>query len=229
MHARRAIAVALLLTVGLGFAGAPIDAREPPQPVCAVCTADLTEAAGERGVTIERGDSLMTVRPLPNGTSVVEARVALDRGAASLADEQVRRAIVEAVRPGVFERRKGLDTALRGNVLVVRYSVPNTAHTTLGVLRFDAFVASGSPPLTGGGEGTPYPGADTLQLRAPAEYRLYGTYGDETNETTIVWHGDSHEQFAEPMDRDMIISFARTGSPLPRVRVLLAGAVDWLR
>lgn len=228
MDSRRGVALALLLAIAIALGSAPIDAREPPQPVCAVCTDELDEAASDHGVTLVRGDSEMTVRPLPNGSSQVEARVTLERGAPSLTDEQVRQAIVADVRPGVFEQREGIETSLEDDDLVVTYSVPGTAHTTLGVLRFDAFVANGSPPLTGGGEGTPYPGADTLRMQAPEDYRIYGSHGDVSNRSTIVWYGDSHEQFAEPMDRDKVVSFARTDSVLPRVRVKLAAAIDWL-
>lgn len=123
------------------------------------------------------------------------------------------------------EKRRDLHTRLDRATLVVRYRAA-VAHRSLGVVRFDAFETVGAPPLASGGEGPPYPGADTLVLRAPADSRAHDGYGDSANDTAIVWYGDSHEQYAGQIKDDVVISFVPKDATVPAIRVRLAALFE---
>lgn len=200
--------------------------KAPPEPVCGVCTSALDRAASEHGVDIERGRSTMTVQLYENGSAAFTTHVTITTGADRLRNASLREVIVRDVSYVLVDERQNLRTAMDGDTLVVRYRGNGLAHTTLGVLRFDAFVTRDPPPLVGGGEGAPYPGADRLTLRAPPGYRVYGTHGDGANETAIVWHGDSHQQFAGTIAEDVVISFVPSNVALPGPRVAVAGILD---
>lgn len=175
---------------------------------------------------ITRGTSEMTVRVHPNGTATFTARVSLARGAETLRNATLRRAVVRDVGYVIADERRDLRTRIDGRTLVVRYRAV-VAHRSLGVVRFDAFETTGAPPFASGGEGPPYPGADTLVVRAPADHRVAGEYGDSTTDTTVVWHGDGDEQHAGHID-DAVIPFVPRDATLPAVRVRLATLLDWL-
>lgn len=228
----RPIASLLLLTIvvisATGVASVPVTARAPPEPVCGVCTQALDQAADDHGVTLERGTSTMNVQVHPNGTATFTARVSLTQGADQLRNATLRRAIVQDISYIVAEERRGLRTRIDRTTLVVRYRAA-VAHRSVGVIRLDAFETTGAPPLASGGEGPPYPGADTLVMRAPAEYRVHDGYGESANDTAIVWDGDSHEQYAGHIEDNVVISFVPTDATVPAIRVRLAALVDWFR
>jgi hypothetical protein len=226
----RPIGPLLLLTIvvisATGVASVPVAARAPPEPVCGVCTQALNQAADDHDINLERGTSKMIVQVHPNGTATFTAQVSLTQGAGHLRNATLRRAIVQDVSGIVAEERRDLRTRIDSTTLVVRYRAA-VAHRSLGVVRFDAFETAGAPPLASGGEGPPYPGADTLVMRAPADYRLHNRYGDSANDTAIVWYGDSHEQYAGYIEDDVVISFVPTDAKVPAIRVRLASLFDW--
>ena len=205
-----------------------VTAKAPPEPVCGVCTSSLDEAARDHGVSLERGTSSMHIQLDENGSASFVATVELVAGAEQLQDETVRNAIVRDVSYVLVEEREDLQTAIRGNSLIVRYRSQEVSHVTLGVVRFDAFQTRDAPPLASGGEGSPYPGADRLTLGAPTGFRLHGAHGDASTETTIVWHGDSHEQYAGNIEEDVVISFVSEDASLPSLRIAMAELIDWV-
>lgn len=221
-----ALLVGLLVLVASVAAVTPVAAKAPPEPVCGVCTSALDRAAARHGVSLERGTSTMTLDLAADGSAVFAARVEITRGADDLRNATLRAAIVRDVSDVLVEERQDLRTAMDGETLIVRYRGDGLAHTTLGVLRFDAFVTRDAPPLWGGGEGSPYPGADRLTLRAPAGYRVHGAHGQAGTDTSIVWYGDSHEQFAGDIAEDVVISFVPADAALPGLRVAVAAFVD---
>jgi hypothetical protein len=228
----RPIASLLLLTLvvmsATGVASVPVTARAPPEPVCGVCTQALNQAAEDHEVNLERGTSKMIVQVHSNGTATFTARVSLTQGTDQLRNATLRRAIVRDVSYIVAEERRDLHTRINKTTLVVRYRAV-VAHQSLGVVRFDAFKTTGAPPLASGGEGPPYPGADTLVMRAPADYRVHNGYGDSTNDTAITWYGDSHEQYAGHIEDDVVISFVPTDATVPAIRVRHAALFDWFK
>jgi len=230
---RRPIASHLLLIIivisAIGVASVSVTARAPPEPVCGVCTQALNQAADDHDVNLERGTSKMTVQVHPNGTATFTAWVSLIRGADRLRNVTLRRSIVRDVSYIVTEERRNLRTQIDRNTLVIRYRAA-VAHQSLGVVRFDAFETSDAPLLGGsGGEGTPYSGADTLVMRAPVNYSVHNGHGDSANDTTIVWEGDSHEQYAGHIKDDIVISFTPADAIVPAIRVKFAALLDWFR
>jgi hypothetical protein len=229
---RRPIASLLLLTIvvisATGVASVPVIARAPPEPVCGVCTQALNQAADDHEVNLERGTSKMMVQVHSNGTATFTARVSLTQGADQLRNGTLRRAIVRDISYIVAEERRNLHTRINRTTLVVRYRAA-VAHQSLGVVRFDAFETAGAPPLASGGEGPPYPGADTLVMRTPADYKVHNGYGDSANDTAILWYGDSHEQYAGHIEDDVVISFVPTDATAPAIRVRLATLIDWFK
>jgi hypothetical protein len=206
----------------------PATAKAPPEPVCGVCTGALDEAASDHGVPLERGESRMAIRLSRNGSAEFVAHVELTEGADRLGDDSLRDAIVRDVSYVLVDDRRDLQTAIVDGELRVRYTSRDVAHTTLGVLQFDAFHTRGAPPLAAGGEGSPYPGADRLTLRAPPGYELHGSHGDSNNETSIRWQGDSHERYSGHIEEDVTISFVPERALLPNVRIVAANVVDWV-
>lgn len=225
------VLLAGVLVLLIGFASPAIvdtaTAKAPPEPVCGVCTESLEEAAADHGVSLERGQSEMTVQLSQDGTADLFARVELESGADQLRNDSLREAIVRDVSYVLVEERQDLRTAIEDGELRVRYSSRDLAHSTLGVVQFDGFHITGAPLFAVGGEGSPYPGADVLRLRAPPGYRLQGTHGDHSNETTVRWDGDSHERYAGHIEEDITISFVPKQARFPRVRVRTATVLDW--
>jgi hypothetical protein len=222
------LAVAILGSLATPAAVAPAAAKAPPEPVCGVCTTALESAASERGLDLERGQSSMVVDLAASGQASLTARIEITSGASTLRNATLRTAIVRDVSYVLVEERLDLRTAMDGDVLVVRYGAADLAHRTLGVLQFDAFHTTGAPPFAVGGEGSPFPGADELTLRAPPGYHVQGQHGDWYNATAVRWHGDSHERYAGHIEEDVTISFVDSQAALPRVRVAVANAVDWV-
>ena len=205
-----------------------VTAKAPPEPVCGVCTNSLDEAADKHGVPLERGESTMTIQLSKNGSAEFIGHVELIQGADRLSNDSLREAIVRDVSYILVDDRRNLQTAIVDGNLRVRYSSREVAHATLGVLQFDAFHTRGAPPLASGGEGSPYPGADRLTLRAPSGYQVHGSQGDFNNETTIRWNGDSHERYSGHIEEDVTISFVSEQARLPNVRVIAANVIDWV-
>ncbi|TKR24850.1 hypothetical protein [Natronomonas salsuginis] len=203
-------------------------AKAPPEPVCGVCTSALDEAAGDHGVSLQRGESRMTIQLSRNGRAEFVAHVELTQGADRLRNDSLRDTIVRDVSYILVDDRVDLRTAIVDGDLRVRYASRDVAHTTLGVVQFDAFHTRGAPPLATGGEGSPYPGADRLTLRAPPGYELHGSHGDFTNETSARWHGDSHERYSGHIEEDVTISFSPEQSRFPNVRIAAANFLDWV-
>lgn len=205
----------------------PATAKAPPEPVCGVCTDALNEAASAHGVDLERANTSMTVKLTANGSARFSAHVGLTKGANALRNDTLREEIVRDISYILADDRRHLQTWMNGTTLVVRYTNPDVAHTTLGIVQFDAFQTKGAPPFASGGEGSPYPGADRLVLRAPGGFRVHGTHGDTNNATSIVWHGDSHGQFEGDIEEDVVISFVREDATLPNIQVGIANFLDW--
>jgi len=222
------VVIAVLGTLATPAAVAPATAKAPPEPVCGVCTETLESAASDHGVDLERGQSSMVVTLSEAGRASLVARVEIRRGATPLRNDSLRRAIVRDVSYVLVEERLDLRTAMDGHVLVVRYAAADLAHRTFGVLQFDAFHTRGAPIFAIGGEGSPYPGADVLTLRAPPGYRVHGTHGDWSNDTAVRWQGDSHEQYAGHIEEDVTISFVDQEATVPALRVGIANTVDRL-
>ena len=205
-----------------------VTGKAPPEPVCGVCTSSLDEAARDHGVSLERGTSSMHVQVYQNGSARFVAQVELEEGAERLRNETLRNTIVRDVSYIVVEERKGLQTAIRGTTLIVRYRSQGVSHVTLGVVKFDAFQTRGAPPLASGGEGSPYPGADRLTLSAPAGYLLHGSHGDASNQSEIVWYGDSHEQYSGNIEEGEVISFVPENAAFPTLRIAITDVIDWV-
>lgn len=224
----RLVVVLGLLVASFGSVSI-VSAKAPPEPVCGVCTSDLDEAADAHGVAIERGQTTMTVQLYPNGSAGFLARVDLKRGAEALRNDTLRDSVVRDVSYVLADDRDGLATEMEGNTLVVRYLSHDMAHETFGVLRFDAFVTADPPPLASGGEGSPYPGADRLTLRAPDGFRVHGTHGAFGNDTVIGWEGNSQERYAGDIEEDVVITFVPEDGRFPGLRVGIAAVMDWVR
>ncbi len=206
-----------------------VTAKAPPEPVCGVCTGQLTEAANDHGVVVERGESTMNIQLSPNGTAEFIALVELNQGADHLRNESLREEIVRDVSYILVDDRRNLQTAIVDGDLRVQYSSRDVAHKTLGVVQFDAFHIEGAPPFASGGEGSPYPGADRLTLRGPSGYQLQGTHGEFANKTSVGWKGDSHEQYSGHIEESVTISFVPEQARFPKVRVGAANFLDWGR
>lgn len=204
-----------------------VTAKAPPEPVCGVCTSALDEAAIDHGVTIDRGESTMNVQLYENGSARFSARVELTRGAERLRNDTLRETIVRDVPYILVEDRRQLETEMENNELIVRYQSGEVAHVTMGVLQFDAFQTWDPPPFASGGEGSPYPGAETLTLRAPPEFRLQGSHGDVSNDTAVVWHGDRDQQASGNIEEDVVISFVPKDAVFPNLRERVANLLDW--
>ena len=231
MCTKNALVIGLLIIAILVFGPATVStvtAKAPPEPVCGVCTSALDEAANDHGVDLERGESTMNIRVSQTGSADFVALVELTNGTERLRNESLRDAIVRDVSYILVDNRRNLQTAIVDGNLRVRYSSSEVAHTTLGVLQCDAFHTRGAPPLAAGGEGSPYPGADRLTLRAPSGYQVHGSYGEFSNKTTIRWHGDSHERYSGHIEEDVTISFVPNRARLPNIQVTAANVVDWV-
>lgn len=219
----------IVILVAIPATSSPATAKAPPEPVCGVCTSEFEEAGNTHGVSLERGESTMNIRLSQNGSAEFVAYVELTNGAEQLQNDSLRNAIVQDVSYILVDDRRNLQTAIVDGELRVRYSSHEVAHTTLGVLQFDAFHTRGAPLFATGGEGSPYPGADRLTLQAPPGYQLHGSHGDFNNETSIRWHGDSHEQYPGHIEEDVTISFVSEQTLLPSIRIVAANSLDWLR
>lgn len=204
-----------------------VAAKAPPEPVCGVCTSALDEAANDHGVALERGESTMDIRLSRDGDAEFVAHVELTEGADQLRNDSLRETIVRDVSYILVDERHDLQTAIVDGKLRVRYSSRDVAHVTLGVVQFDAFHIQGAPPLASGGEGSPYPGADTVTLQAPPGYQLHDSHGDFSNTTTVRWEGDSHEQYEGHIEEGVTISFAPEQARFPKVRIAAANVLDW--
>lgn len=217
-HAALSSLLLVLLVAAVGTA--PTAAREPPQAVCGVCTDALDDAAAGHGVDIERGPSRMTIAVGADASTRWEARIRLESGATALENDSLREQVVgtalDSAR-GVAEPT-GVSSRVDDDALVVTYTDPGAAEVTAGVVMFTRFHAS-EPwlPFVGGGEGTPYPGADSVTVRTPAGYGPSGSYSNAAvSDDGVRWERDDR------IERSTRIAFVRDGSFLPGVRAAFA-------
>ena len=109
-----------LLVAGADVASTTATARAPTEPVCGVCTQALDRAGEDHNAGITRGTSEMAVRVHPNGTATFTARVSRARGAETLRNATLRRAVVGDVGYVLVGERRELRTRIDGRSLVVR-------------------------------------------------------------------------------------------------------------
>jgi len=217
----------VVILLGSSMTVSMVAAKAPPEPLCGVCTSALDEAASDHGVELERGESTMDIRLARDGTAEFVAHVELTKGADRLRNDSLRETIVRDVSYILVDDRQDLRTAIVDGDLRVRYTSRDVAHTTLGVVQVDAFHTRGAPLLAAGGEGSPYPGADTVTLQSPDGYQLHDSHGDFSNTTTIRWNGDSHDQYSGHIEEDVTISFVPEQVRFPKVRIAAATVLDW--
>ncbi|QLG64101.1 hypothetical protein HUG12_17510 [Halorarum salinum] len=216
--------MALLFVVGALLVGvlavpAAVDARAPPQAACGVCTDALDDAAGDRGVALERASSEMTIRVDGNGSAAWTARVALAEGADALRDNSVREAVVADARHGTLADPDAVRSRMEGDTLVVSYRTDDDAEREAGVLLFTGFHATGpTMPFAMGGPGPAYPGADELTLRGPPNTAVEGEYDGAANGGAEVRWTDADAD----VDRSTVVAFAPEEARFAGVRTRLA-------
>ena len=114
-----------------------------------------------------------------------------------------------------------MTSRVEGQTLVVTYRDPGAAEVSAGVVVFTRFHASDPLlPFVMGGEGSPYPAADVLTVRAPDGHAVSGSYGSATTTSERVrWRrGDD-------VDRSTVVAFVPDGALLPGVRATVARLV----
>lgn len=140
----------------------------------------------------------------------------LTDGASALQNDSLRRAIVSDVfdRARMVAEPTHVTSHLSGQTLTISYRDPGAAETHDDTIVFTRFHATGpQSPFVIGGEGTPYPGADTVMLRAPNGYTVTGDYAPATeSETAVWWHGNGT---TEHIDRSTRVTFIDDQSPQP--------------
>lgn len=192
MSRQKAVLVGLLLCLTVGCTARGV-ARAPPQAACGICTDALDRAGADHGVTLTRGQSKLVIQVSENTSTRWTATVQLTDGATALQNDSLRRVIVSDVfaRARMVAEPTHVTSHLSGQTLIVLYRDPGAAETHDDTIVFTRFHATDSPPSVIGGEGTPYPGADTVVLRAPSGYTVTGDYASATeSETAVRWHGD---------------------------------------
>lgn len=185
------VCLLLILTVGCTASGL---ARAPPQAACGICTDALDQAGANHGVTLTQGQSKLVIQVYENTSTRWTATVELTDGAGALQNDSLRRAIVSEVfdRARMVAEPTHVTSHLSGQSLIVSYRDPGAAETQDDTIVFTRFHATEpQSPFVVGGEGTPYPGADTAVLRAPSGYTVTGDYASATEaETAVRWHSD---------------------------------------
>ncbi|MFB6131035.1 MAG: hypothetical protein ABEJ28_09470 [Salinigranum sp.] len=214
--------VVLLATAVVAAGAAPAASREPPQAACGVCTDALTTAAADHGVPLSTGRATLSVRVGADASTRWTARVALREGASALRNDSLRADVVaEALgRARAVGDPRNVTSRLEGSTLVVSARDPGLARRTAGVVLFTGFHASDpAMPLTGGGEGTVYQGADQVVVRGPDGYVASGDYaGASENRTAVRWERDPNAV----VDRSTVLAFVPGRAALPGVRAFLA-------
>lgn len=215
MSRQKAVLVGILLSLTVGCT-APGLARAPPQAACGICTDALDRAAADHGVTLTRGQSKLVIQVYENTSTRWTATVQLTDGASALQNDSLRRAIVSDVfdRARMVAEPTHVTSHLSGQTLTISYRDPGAAETHDDTIVFTRFHATGpQSPFVIGGEGTPYPGADTVMLRAPNGYTVTGDYAPATeSETAVWWHGNGT---TEHIDRSTRVTFIDDQSPQP--------------
>ncbi len=213
MSRQKAVLVGILLILTVGCT-APGLARAPPQAACGICTDALDQAAADQGVTLTRGQSKLVIQVYENTSTRWTATVQLSDGASALRNDSLRRAVVSNVfdRARMVAEPTHVTSHLSGQTLTVSYRDPGAAETHDDTIVFTRFHATEpQSPFVMGGEGTPYPGADTVVLRAPNGYTVTGDYASATgSDAAVRWHGN---RTTEHIDRSTRVTFIDDQSP----------------
>ena len=226
MPSLRQFALALLaVTAALAVGTVPVATRAPPQAVCDVCTGALEDAAAERGASLERESSSVTVRVAANGSARWNARVTIAEGAEALENASLRGAIVADAlgrARSIVDDPRDVRSRVENRSLVVSYRDPGAAERIAGVLVFTRLHADGpSMPLAMGGDGPRYLEADELVVRAPDRYAARGDYADATeNETAVRWIGGDGSRTS--LDGSTKVTFVPEGTMFTGVRTAIA-------
>lgn len=180
----------LLMGLAIGITASGL-ATAPPQAACGVCTEVLDRTAADQGVTLTRGNSKQVIEVYENTSTRWTATVRLTDGADALRNASLRRSIVSKTlaRARMVAEPTHVSSQLSGETLTVSYRDPDAAETDGDAIVFTRFHAtSPQDPSVMGGEGTPYLGANTVELRAPSGYTVAGNYTSATeSETTVRW------------------------------------------
>jgi hypothetical protein len=213
MPRQKTVLVVLLLvglTVGLT---ASSSARAPPQAACGICTDALDRAAADHGVSLTRDKSKMIIQVYENTSTEWTATVRLTDGTAALQNDSLRTAIVSDAldHARMVAEPTHVSSHLSGQTLFVSYRDPGAAEMRGDTIVFTRFYATEPQvPLVSGGEGTPYPGADMLVLRAPDGYTVTGDYESATeSEIAVRWHTDGNNGH---IDRSTRVTFVNEQS-----------------
>lgn len=218
---RRAAVLLAAVLVLSSAAAVPAVARAPPWPVCGPCAdGALAAAAADRGASVETDRSTLDVRVFANGSTRWTARVDLTDGAEAMANDSLRRGVVDATIRTDYRDRS---TRMEGGTLVVTYRRPDAAERSAGAVLFTPFHASGpAVPFAMGGEGPPSRAADALTLYAPDGYVLAGGVdGGNESRAAIRWTAADGGR----VDGGDVPTFVREGTLLPGVRGSLARIV----
>ncbi|RRJ29385.1 hypothetical protein [Halocatena pleomorpha] len=215
MFRQKAILVGILLSLAVGCT-APGLARAPPQAACGICTDTLDQAGADHGVTLARGQSKLVIQVYENTSTRWTATVQLTDGASALQNDSLRRAIVSDVfdRSRTVAKPTRVTSHLSEQTLTVSYRDHGAAETHGETIVFTRFHATEpQSPFVIGGEGTPYPGADTVVLRAPNDYTVTGDYASATESGTAVrWHANGTD---DHIDRATRVTFVDNQSYQP--------------
>ncbi|WP_162198642.1 hypothetical protein [Halanaeroarchaeum sulfurireducens] len=211
MVLRGVLVTALVVAVLVSAVGTPVDARPPPQPVCAVCSDRIVEAGAEEGLAIDVRDSSLTVRIDQSGTGHWTARVDLAgsgvdvlRDDASLRDRIVNRVYergdVAVTKP------QSLTTSMSENTLVVEYEVPGMAHESAGdVYVVDFFY------WNDGDSRWFYLAADSMTMYGPPGTVVSHAPADATPDDHAVTWVESDQQYDPLNVRSHVVFAPNTG------------------
>lgn len=208
---RISLITALLGAILLPAFGAPVDARPPPQAVCGVCSDELVDAAAEKDVPIDVSDSALAIQIDRSGTGHWTARVNLTgpgvetlRENASLRTRVVHR-VFERGRVAV-EKPQSLSTSMSGQTLIVKYTVPEMAHESVGdVYVVDFFY------WNDGDARWFYLAADSMTIQGPSGTVVtHAPDHTTTTEQTVTWTG-SDQQYVPLGEHTHIVFAPSTG------------------
>lgn len=202
-HGTVEVAFALLLALSAVAVVPAADARQPPTPVCGVCSLDRTAPDGTPVVT---GNSTLTVSLHGNGSTTWRARVELASGRDALAENESfrRTAVEEATRRSVADP-EAVRSRIDGETLVVDYRDADAAESSAGALAFTPLSPEGpGVPFAAGGEGPRYLGTDRFTLRAPPGSELRGDADATDGGRSLVWTRDGDERTHLDADDDPV-------------------------
>ncbi|WP_049981657.1 hypothetical protein [Halolamina rubra] len=215
---RLPVALVLLITLAAVTAVPTAEAREPPTPVCGVCSVDTTVD----GTHVAGGESELTIQLHENGSTTWVATIELTAGADAMAEnDSLRRVVVDEAMGRSIAEPEDVRSGVDGETMTVRYRDAEAAERTVGTVVFTPLTPESPDGLfVAGGEGPRYLGVDRFTLRAPPGYELYGT-GDGGRSGELVWtrNGTTERTYLD-VTADPVAVDADTW--LPGVRVWLA-------